>query len=226
MWENTAAAFPIQGRRLVPPVELFKSSFSLNSAFKHLMPFFCLLRWGQISKGLFNCLLWLLIKSQNCVERNFPRGSNPLPYIPIHRAASSNVLSKRGRDVKHQRPSVERVSWVFFFLSLYQPEGCTDQHTKHCTLIGQNKPSELHLSTFQVRWEEQHWSFFNAWPFLKSLCLIYLLNIKSTAIIPSSVLKVATVTQKGRSMFSFFLGAVLWIVRAVILSLFCRAYVG
>lgn len=155
MWENTAAAFPIQGRRLVPHVELFKSSFSLNSAFKHSMSF-CLLMWGQISEGFFYCLLWLLIKSQNCVERKFTSGSNPLPYIPIHRAASSNVLSRNSGVTWNisGRLSNESRGCFFFSLSLYQPEGCTDQHTSTALWLDKTNPQNCTCQLF--RWDEKN----------------------------------------------------------------------
>lgn len=117
---------------------------------------------------------------------------------------------------------------VFLFFSINPKDAQINISHKHCTFIGQNKPSELHVSTFQVK-EKNNTVFLFFFGCLAisqnySKCLIYFLNIKNCH---NSIIIIATVTQKGRSsMFYFFLGAVLWIVRAVILSLFCRAYVG
>lgn len=73
--------------------------------------------------------------------------------------------------LKHQRPPVKRVSWVFFFFVLLfvnPKDAQINISHKHCTFIGQNKPSELHVSTFQVKEKNNiDYFFLDAWPFLK-----------------------------------------------------------
>lgn len=99
--------------------------------------------------------------------------------------------------------------FVFFcFSPIYQPEGCTDQHFTQALHFHWTKQT---LRTARVNFSGEMRRttlifFFYAWSFLKMMCLIYLnIKKKNTAIIPSLVLKVATITQKGRSMFYFFL---------------------
>lgn len=233
MWENSAAAFPIQGRRLGPHVEVFSNSLSVLLFSFRVNAFFLPPEMRANFWGFIFFLLWLLMKSQNCVEEKFTSGSNPLPYIPIHRAASSNIVLSRNSDMTwniSNRLSNESCGCFFcLFVFINLKDAQINISHKHCTFIGQNKPSELHVSTFQVD-EKNNTDLFFLWFWMLghfsknySKCLIYL-NINNCH---NSIIISVTVTQKGRrSMFYFFLGAVLWIVRAVILSLFCRAYVG
>lgn len=89
--------------------------------------------------------------------------------------------------LKHQRPPVKRVSWVFlffFFVLLFvnPKDAQINISHKHCTFIGQNQPSELHVSTFQVK-EKNNIDFFFFFGCLaisqiNSKCIIYFRNIK------------------------------------------------
>lgn len=153
-------------------------------------------------------------KSQTCVEGKFPGGSNPLLYIPIHRAASSNIVlfSKlaRGRNISGRVSNESRGCFFFFLfvlLFINPKDAQINISHKHCTFIGQNKPSELHVSTFQVK-EKNNTDFFFVFfgclaiSQIYSKCITYFLNRKKNC--HNSIIISATVTQKGRSsMFSF-----------------------
>lgn len=129
--------------------------------------------------GFIFCLLWLLEKkSQNCVEGKITSGSNPLPYIPIHRAASSLFFFKT-RTWHETSAAICQMSLCCFFcfFPIYQPEGCTDQHFTQALHFHWTKQT---LRTARVNFSGEMRRttliFFYAWSFLK-MCLIYL-NIK------------------------------------------------
>lgn len=172
-------------------------------------------------------------KSQTCVGGKFAGGSDPPPYIPIHALPPPTSVFLQARTWRETPAAACQTSLVgvsFFFLFINPKDAQINISHKHCTFIGQNQPSELHVSTFQVK-EKNNTDFFSFFGCLAisqnySKCLIYFLNIKKTAIIPSSLVRPSPRREEAACFVFFFLGAVLWIVRAVILSLFCRAYVG
>lgn len=140
-----------------------------------------LLSWDEIL--FFPLLCWR--KSQTCVEGKFTGGSNPLLYIPIHRAASSNIVLSPSSDVVETSAAACQTSLVgvfFFRFTLCQPEGCTDQHFTQALHFHWTKQT---LRTARVNFsgqrEEQHWLFFFgclAISQINSKCIIYFLNIK------------------------------------------------
>lgn len=181
----------------------------------------------------FPLLCWR--KSQTCVEGKFTGGSNPLLYIPIHRAASSNIVLSPSSDVVETsaaacQTSLVGVFFFFFRFALCQPEGCTDQHFTQALHFHWTKtnPQNCTCQLFRSKRRTTLIFFFFgclAISQINSKCIIYF-NIKKTAIIPSSLVRPLPRREEAACFVFFFLGAVLWIVRAVILSLFCRAYVG
>lgn len=114
----------------------------------------------------------VIVRGNLSVEGKFTGGSNPLLYIPIHRAASWNIVLSPNSDVAwniSSRLSNESRGCLSFFL--YQPEGCTDQHFTQALHFHWTKQT---LRTARVNFsgqrEEQHCFFFfflDAWPFLK-----------------------------------------------------------
>lgn len=112
----------------------------------------------------------VIVRGNLSVEGKFTGGSNPLLYIPIHRAASWNIVLSPNSDVAwniSSRLSNESRGCLFF--SINPKDAQINISHKHCTFIGQNKPSELHVSTFQVKEKNNTVFFFflDAWPFLK-----------------------------------------------------------
>lgn len=140
-------------------------NFCLNVCFY----FFFLLRWGQISEGFTIRLLWLLEKILELCG-----GENSQVALILFRTFRSTALPPqtlfflKTRTWHETSAAIFQTSlrWGFFLLFWFFPlfinlkDAQINISHKHCTFIGQNKPSELHVSTFQVRWEEQHWSFF------------------------------------------------------------------
>lgn len=119
------------------------------------------------------------------MEGKFTGGSNPLLYIPIHRAASSNIVLSPSSDVVETSAAACQMNLVgvfFFFVLLFvnPKDAQINISHKHCTFIGQNKPSELHVSTFQVKEKNNIDFFFGCLAIsqINSKCIIYFRNIK------------------------------------------------
>lgn len=242
MWENSAAAFPIRGRRLVPHVELFDSSFTLNYAFKLLFECRFSSSWGE-GKFLRVYYLSSVIAGKNL---RIVWKENSQVALILFRTFRSTALPPqtlfflKTRTWHETSAAICQTSlccfgvFLFCFLCfppIYQPEGCTDQHFTQALHFHWTKQT---LRTARVNFSGEmrrttliffFFFFFNAWSFLKMMCLIYL-NIKKYC--HNSIISLESCDHhpEGKKHVLFFLGAVLWIVRAVILSLFCRAYVG
>lgn len=105
--------------------------------------------------------------------------------------------------MKHQRPSVERVSWVFFFSFLFINLKDAQINTQALHFDWTKQTLRTARVNFSGEMRRTTLIFFYAWPFLKIVCLIYPHNIKNTAIIPSLVLKVAT-HPEGKKHVLFF----------------------
>lgn len=188
MWENSAAAFPIQGRRLVPHVELFNSSFTLNYAFKLLFEclFFFLQRWGQIPEG---CLLWLLgKKSLRIVWKE-----NSQVALILFRTFRSTALPPqtlfcfKTRTWHETSVAICQTSLHCCFFCLCFPYLSTWRmhrstfHTSTALSLDKTNPQNCTCQLF--RWDEKNNTdlFFMLGHFSK--CLIYL-NIKKKKILP------------------------------------------
>lgn len=123
--------------------------------------------------GFFSPFCDCCWESQTCVE-----GNSQVALILFCTFRSTALPPQtsfflQARTWRETSAAVRQTSLVgvfFFFLFINPKDAQINISHKHCTFIGQNKPSELHMSTFQVK-EKNNTDFFffflDAWPFLK-----------------------------------------------------------
>ena len=150
--ENAAAAFPIQGRRLAPHVEIFSTWFSLNSAFNISMN---VSSFSQDEVFFFPPLnvkgnLKLVWKENSQVA---------LILFCTFRSAALPLQTSfflQTRTCRETSAAVCQTHGCFsFFLFLNPKNAQINISHKHCTFIVQNKPSELHVNLSGQREEQR-----------------------------------------------------------------------
>lgn len=156
MWENSAAAFPIQGRRLVPHVELFDSSFILNYAFKLLFECLFSSSWDE-GKFLRVYYLSSVIAGKNL--RIVWKENSQMALILFHTFDPPRCLlkhcsfSKLGNGMKHR--------FVFLFVSPYLSTWRMHKSTFHTsTALSLDKTNPQNCTCQLFRWDEKNTDLF------------------------------------------------------------------